>query len=58
MKILIINPNLVCNSKDKFTTGIIYLPIAIASISAVLKKFNIQSKIIDLFGCNPEKLKN
>ena len=57
MKILIINPNLVCNSKDKFTTGIIYLPIAIASISAVLKKFNIQSKIIDLFGCNPEKLK-
>ena len=57
MKILIINPNLVCNSKDKFTTGIIYLPIAIASVSAVLKKFNIQYKIIDLFGSKPEKLK-
>lgn len=56
MKFLIINPQLLFNSKDKFTTGIVYLPIALASISSNLKKDNINHKIIDLFGNNPKKI--
>ena len=57
MNILIFNPQLVINSKDKFTTGIIYLPILLASISSNLKKNNIDHKIIDLFGNNTYKIK-
>ena len=56
MKFLIINPQLLFNSKDKFTTGIIYLPIALASISSNLKKNKINHTIIDLFGNNPKKI--
>jgi len=56
MKFLIINPQLLFNSKDKFTTGIIYLPIALASISSNLKKHNVNHTIIDLFGNDPKKI--
>ena len=56
MKVSIINPNLIVNPIDKFTTGIVYLPILIASISACLKKNNIDHKVIDLFGANPSKV--
>lgn len=56
MKFLIINPQLIFNSRDKFTTGIIYLPIAIASISANLKKNGIDHRVLDLFGNNPKKI--
>ena len=56
MKFLIINPQLLFNSKDKFTTGIIYLPIALASISSNLKKNSVNHRIIDLFGNNPKKI--
>ena len=56
MKILLINPQLQFNKSDKLTTGIIYLPIAIASVSANLKKNNIDHKIIDLFGNNPTRI--
>ena len=38
------------------TTGIIYLPIAIASISANLKKNGIDHRVLDLFGNNPKKI--
>ena len=55
MKFLIINPQLLFNSNDKFTTGIIYLPIALASISSNLKKYSVSHTIIDLFGNNPKK---
>ena len=57
MSILVVNPQLLFNPKDKFTTGIVYLPIAIASISANLKKHNIQHKVIDLFGIKPKEIK-
>ena len=56
MKFLIINPQLIFNSRDKLTTGIIYLPIAIASISANLKKNGIDHRVLDLFGNNPKKI--
>lgn len=57
MNILLINPELVVNPNDKFTTGIVYLPIALASISANLEKYNYNHKIIDLFGNNPRNIK-
>ena len=53
MECIIVNPKLVFNPSDKFTTGIVYLPIGIASISAVLNSKKIHHKIIDLFGNNP-----
>ena len=56
MKFLIINPQLLFNSKDKLTTGIVYLPIAIASISANLKKNSIDHKVLDLFGNKPKQI--
>ena len=56
MKVLIINPQLLFNKKDKLTTGIVYLPIAIASTSASLKKNLIDHKVLDLFGNNPKKI--
>ena len=56
MKFLIVNPQLLFNSQDKLTTGIIYLPIAIASISANLKKSAIDHKVLDLFGNAPKKI--
>ena len=57
MKISILNPQLLINPVDKFTTGIVYLPILIASISGSLKKNNIRHNVIDLFGLNPSKIK-
>ena len=57
MECIVINPKLVFNPSDKFTTGIVYLPIGIASISAVLNSKKIHHKIIDLFGNNPTRIK-
>lgn len=57
MECIIVNPKLVFNPSDKFTTGIVYLPIGIASISAVLNSKKIHHKIIDLFGNNPTRIK-
>jgi len=57
MTAILINPKLIVNKKDKFTTGIVYMPIALAYINSVLLKSKINTKIIDLFGSNPNKIK-
>ena len=55
MTTLIINPQLCVLRKDKFTTGIVYLPITIAAVSANFKKERINHSVVDLFGSNPFK---
>ena len=57
MTAILINPKLIINRKDRFTTGIVYLPIALAYINSILLKSKINTKIIDLFGSNPNKVK-
>ena len=57
MTAILINPKLIVNTKDKFTTGIVYMPITLAYINSVLLKSKINTKIIDLFGSNPNKTK-
>jgi len=51
--ITLINPNLVVLKNDVFTTGIVYMPIALCSLAANLSKNEIKFKMIDSFGLAP-----
>ncbi len=51
--IVIINPNLVVQRRDPFTTGIVYMPIGLAYIAASLQSDNIPITIIDAFANKP-----
>ncbi|MBF0380278.1 MAG: B12-binding domain-containing radical SAM protein [Magnetococcales bacterium] len=54
MSAVLINPNLVVQKNDTFTTGIIYMPVGLASIAAVLGEANIDITVIDSFGVAPK----
>ncbi len=56
MKVTLINPKLIINKKDKFTTGIVYMPIGLAYVNAFLKKNNIETSVIDLFSNGINKI--
>ena len=53
MSAVFINPQLIVQQNDKFTTGIVYMPITLAYVIASFKKNNIKTKLIDLYGSNP-----
>ena len=55
MTAIFINPQLVVQKNDKFTTGIVYMPITLAYAISNFKKANIKTKLIDLYGRNPTK---
>ena len=55
MSAIFINPQLVVQKNDKFTTGIVYMPITLAYVISNFKKNNIKTKLIDLYGENPTK---
>ena len=55
MTAIFINPQLVVQKNDKFTTGIVYMPITLAYAISSFKKANIKTKLIDLYGRNPSK---
>ena len=55
MNAIFINPQLVVQKNDKFTTGIVYMPITLAYVISNFKKANIKTKLIDLYGRNPTK---
>ncbi len=55
MTAIFINPQLIVQKNDKFTTGIVYMPITLAYVISNFKKENIQTKLIDLYGNNPTK---
>lgn len=57
MTCTLINPNLVVQKNDKFTTGIVYMPIGLAYASSALEKIQIKHDIIDLFGNLPNQYK-
>ena len=55
MTAIFINPQLVVQKNDKFTTGIVYMPITLAYVISNFKEKNIKTKLIDLYGKNPTK---
>ncbi len=54
-QVVCINPNLVLNRRDVFTTGIVYMPIGLAYFVGELKKTGFSFQVIDAFGESPNK---
>jgi radical SAM superfamily enzyme YgiQ (UPF0313 family) len=52
----LISPPLKVQKHDTFTTGIIYMPIGLATISSYLMDLELQHKIIDCFGSQPNQV--
>lgn len=53
MKVTLVSPHLVMSNRDLFTTGIVYMPIALSYLSAMLEKESISHQVIDVFGEDP-----
>ena len=53
MTVVLINPNLVVQRNDPFTTGIVYMPISLAYVASSLRSAGIPVKVIDAFGQRP-----
>ncbi len=51
--IVLINPNLVVQRDDPFTTGIVYMPLSLANVAASLRAAGIHVNVIDAFGEQP-----
>lgn len=51
--ITLINPNLVVQRSDPFTTGIVYMPIGLAYLAGVLREAGMECEVIDAFGEKP-----
>lgn len=54
--VTLINPNVVLQKNDPFTTGIIYMPISLAYFAASVKKAGHGTTVIDAFGENPNQI--
>jgi len=55
MPIVLINPNLVVQRNDPFTTGIVYMPIGLAYTAAALRDSGYEVEVIDAFAEAPKK---
>lgn len=53
--ITLVNPNLVTQRNDIFTTGIVYMPISLAYFASTLRHLGFQCNVIDAFGENPNQ---
>ncbi len=51
--IILINPSLVVQRNDPFTTGIIYMPIGLAYTAAALREAGLPVQVIDAFAEKP-----
>ena len=51
--ITLINPNLVVQHNDIFTTGIVYMPVSLAYFAAAVRNEGFGCKVIDAFGERP-----
>ena len=56
--IVLINPNLVVQRSDYFTTGIVYMPLGLAYVAAALRRAEIPVKVIDAFGERPRQARH
>ncbi len=53
MHVVLINPNLVVQSNDPFTTGIVYMPVGLAYVAASMRSAGISVQVIDAFAEKP-----
>lgn len=53
--VVLINPNLVVQKNDPFTTGIVYMPLALAYVAAALHEQNFSPTVIDAFAEKPRQ---
>jgi radical SAM superfamily enzyme YgiQ (UPF0313 family) len=53
--VVLINPNLVVQRSDPFTTGIVYMPIGLAYVAAALRRAGDPPKVIDAFARKPSQ---
>ncbi len=53
--IVLINPNLVVQRNDPFTTGIVYMPIGLAYTAAALRDAGLPVQVIDAFAGQPRQ---
>jgi anaerobic magnesium-protoporphyrin IX monomethyl ester cyclase len=52
---VLINPNVLVQTNDPFTTGIIYMPIGLAYVAASLRQAGLPITVIDAFGEAPRQ---
>lgn len=50
MQVTCVNPNLVVQRNDPFTTGIPYMPVSLAYLTAALRAKSHDVQVIDAFG--------
>jgi radical SAM superfamily enzyme YgiQ (UPF0313 family) len=53
--LVLINPNLIVQRNDPFTTGIVYMPIGLAYVASNLRKEGFAVKVIDAFAEKPRQ---
>jgi anaerobic magnesium-protoporphyrin IX monomethyl ester cyclase len=54
---VLINPNVLVQTNDPFTTGIIYMPIGLAYVGASLRAAGLSVTVIDAFGEAPRQVR-
>ena len=55
MSVVLINPNLLAQRSDLFTTGIVYMPIGLAYVAASLREAGLRPTVIDAYGEAPQR---
>lgn len=55
MSIALINPNLVVQKNDPFTTGIVYMPVSLAYLASSLRGAGYSTKVIDAYAAAPRQ---
>ena len=57
MSVVLINPNLVVQRDDPFTTGIVYMPIGLAYVAASLRQAGMPMTVIDAYAEKPRQVR-
>jgi len=55
VNVALINPNLVVQRNDPFTTGIVYMPVSLAYAASSLRNHGVEVIVIDAFGEKPDQ---
>ena len=58
MDVVLINPNLVVQRDDPFTTGIVYMPISLAYLAAALREAGRMVQVIDAYAAAPRQTRS
>jgi hypothetical protein len=58
MRVVLINPNLLVLPTDPFTTGVVRMPIGLASVAAALRRSGADVTILDAYGQRPGQVWN